>query len=76
MIFTKKYLDLFAFGFGRTFLCSEPLFVMPWALRGISAGAIMSTEIVNDEEDETRSVSRTSSIMLIGRMYFILHIVS
>ena len=48
--------------------CSEPLFFMLWALRGISAGAIMSTEIVDDEEDETRSVSRTSSITLIGRM--------
>ena len=54
----------------------EPLFVMPWHLRGISAGALMSTEIVGDVEDEARSVSRISTITLIGRMYLILYIVS
>ena len=53
--------------------CCEPLFVMPWALRGISAGAMMSTEIVGDVDDEAKSPSRMSSIMLIGRMYFSLY---
>lgn len=59
--------------------CSEPLLVIPSALWGISAGAIMNTDIVDDEDEETRSVSRhrtESSIMLIGRMNLILYIVS
>ena len=63
--------------------CSEPLLVIPWALWGISAGAIMNTEIVDDDEEETRSVSRhmmleqkagmVSSIMLIGKRNLILY---
>ena len=60
--------------------CSEPLLVIPWALWGISAGAIMNTElIVDDEDEETRSVIRNmmeSSIMLIGKMNLILYIES
>ena len=49
---------------------------MTLALRGISAGAMMSTEIVGDVDDEAKSVSRMSTIILIGRMYFILYTVS
>ena len=59
--------------------CSEPLLVIPWALWGISAGAIINTEIVDDDDEETRSVSRhriESSIMLIGKMNLILYIES
>ena len=56
--------------------CCEALSVMPWALRGISAGAMMSTEIVGDVDDDAKSPSRMSSIMLIGSMYFILYITS
>ena len=48
--------------------CCEALFIMPWALRGISAGAMMSTEILDDVDDEAKSLSRMSSIMLICRM--------
>ena len=33
----------------------------------------MSTEIVDDVDDEAKSPSRMSSIMLIGRMYFSLY---
>ena len=36
----------------------------------------MSTEIVDDVDDEAKSPSRMSSIMLIGRMYFSLYIIS
>ena len=52
------------------------MFVMPWALRGISAGAMMSTEIVDDVDDEAKSPSRMSIIMLMGRMYRSLYIMS
>ena len=54
----------------------EALFGIPWALRGISAGAMMSTEILDDEDDEAKSPSRMSSIMLMGRMYLSLYIMS
>ena len=36
----------------------EPLVTMPWALRGISAGAIRSTVMVEDDDEENRSVSK------------------
>ena len=59
---------------------ADPLFIMPWALHVITAGGKMNTEIVGDDEDETRSVSRASirisTTILIGRMYLILYIVS
>ena len=49
--------------------CSEPLLVIPSALWGISAGAIMNTEIVDDEDEE-------NSITSFCLMNLILYIVS
>ena len=54
----------------------ESLFGSPWALCGISAGAMMSTAILDDVDDEAKSLSSMYITIFMGRMYRRLYITS